>query len=148
MILSMVEMVQIINLIAILMNKELKIYFDKFANLKAWKWVYYCGISLAGVIFLSNLYNISVAFLSDFRLLDNGYRHIYKGFLSFYAAKTGIVGLFNATIILVLPSFLSLFIAKKYFYKIAFVVFTTFIFLFVLSFLIIFLKKLGMIIFN
>ncbi len=53
------------------MNKELKEYFNKFTNLKLWKWVYYCGIGLAGIILLSNLYNIIVASLSEFRLLDN-----------------------------------------------------------------------------
>ena len=130
------------------MNKELKEYFNKFTNLKLWKWVYYCGIGLAGVIFLSNLYNIIVASLSEFRLLDNGYQYMYKGFLSFYVSKGGILVLFNAMILFVLPSFLSLFIKKKYFYKIVFVVFATLIFLFALSALMIFLKKLGIPIFN
>ena len=114
--------------------------FDRIVNLNIWKWVYYCGISLAGIIFLSNLYNIMVALLSDLKFIDNGYRYIYRGFLSFYTSKGGVLGLLEGILVFSIPSFFSIFVEKKYFYKITFVFLTTF--LLALLLLVIFLIKL------
>ena len=85
--------------------------------------------------FLGNLYNIIVASLSEFGILDNGYQYMYKGFLSFNtSSKGGLLGVFSSTIVFVFPSVLSLFIKKKYFHKIVFVVFMAILFLFLALF--------------
>lgn len=116
-------------------HSQTKIYsnvlnvIDKIADWEIWKWVYFCGIGLAGVIFLSNLYNLAVVCLADFNLLLYGYKYIYKGFLSFHAAKVSVYSLINSMIIFVLPSFLSLFVKREYFYKIVYIVVLTFVLL-------------------
>jgi hypothetical protein len=111
-----------------LINKY-KIYFDKIVDLKIWKWIYYCGIGLAGIIFLINFYNLIIYFLWDFRLVGKGYEYFYQGFLSFYARKCEVRCTINGISFSVFPFFVLVLLGIKHFYKLLLIPPLSFLFL-------------------
>ena len=112
------------------MSKELKEYFNKFTDLKLWKWLYYCGIGLAGIIFLINFYNLIIYSLWDFQFVDKGYKYFYEGFLSFYRGKCDSINcIINGISFSVFPFFVLVLLDIKHFYKLLLIPPLSFLFL-------------------
>jgi hypothetical protein len=82
---------------------------DSILDSRIWKWIYWIGIGVGGLIFMLNIYDIICVLFID------GYEFRVKKITS---NKEAIFFIFNSIIIFALPCFISFFARTKYFYKI------------------------------